>query len=152
MPWRNDVRSQTTNTLPPLSLEPKLNERSWPVYRRSLTAAYLKGSRSYSSPFPISALDIIPSVPTNVFIPIPIVPRNFFDELLPRELRLKVLSSLVALREAEQERSVREGQWTVLRASSLKNRWVGKDKGIRELVKLSRASNTSSEYMNKILM
>jgi F-box/leucine-rich repeat protein 2/20 len=155
MPWRNDFKSQMKDippSIPYLSLEAKLDEQALPVYRRSQIAIDLKGKgRSYSSPLPVSALDIIPSVSTDIFTPIPIVPRNFFDDSLPKELQLEILSSLIALHEADHERSVREGEWTVLRASSSKHRWVGKDKGIRELVKLSRASIPSNNSLNKRL-
>lgn len=144
MPWRNDSKSQRRD-VPPSILYPnlvaKLDEQTLPVYRRSQAAIDLKGkSRSYSSSLPISALDMIPSVVTDIFTPIPIIPRNFFDDSLPRELQLDVFSTLVALHEVDHARRVREGEWTVLSASSPKNRWVGKEKGIRELVKLSRAS------------
>jgi len=143
MPWRNDYKSQARDVppVPYLDLEAKLNEQTLPVYRRSQKAAELKGKgRSYSSPLPLSAFDIIPSVPTDNFTPIPIIPRNYFDEVLPRELRLRVLSLLIDLHEAEHDRAIKEGDWTVMRASSSKNRWVGKDKGMRELIKFSRVS------------
>ncbi|KIM79805.1 hypothetical protein PILCRDRAFT_822981 [Piloderma croceum F 1598] len=143
MPWRNDYKSQARDVppVPYLNLEAKLDQQTLPVYCRSQKAVDLKAKgRSYSSPLPLSALDIIPSVLTDVFTPIPIIPRNYFDEMLPRELRLRVLTSLVALHEAEHDRAVKEGDWTVMRAS--KNRWVGKDKAIRELVKFSRISKS----------
>jgi hypothetical protein len=56
--------------------------------------------------------------------------------------------SLVTLHEAEHDHAVKEGDWTVMRAS--KNRWVGKDKAIRELVKFSRVSRVSMHYTNNI--
>lgn len=143
MPWRTD-KSQARDVPPPVSylnLEAKLDDQVLPVYRRSQKAVDLKGNgRSYSSPLPLSALDIIPTALTDIFTPIPIIPRNYFDEVLPRELRLRVLSSVVALHEAEHDRDVREGYWTVMRASSSKNKWVGRDKGVRELIKFSRVS------------
>ena len=146
MPWRYDFKSQAKEVSPPvpyLNLDAKLDQQVLPIYHRSQKAVDLKGKgRSYSSPFPLSALDIIPSPPTNIFVPIPIIPRNYFDEELPRELRLRVMTSLIALHEAEHDRIVREGKWTVIRASSSKNKWTGRDKGIRELVKFSRVSET----------
>ena len=97
--------------------------------------------RSYSSPYPISILDIIPPTSQDVFLPIPIPsspPRNHFDEKLPRELKLKVLWSLVELYEIEHQTAIDNSQWTSLKASSSKNRWVGKDKAISYLIRLSR--------------
>ena len=103
----------------------------------------LKGKskgRSYSSPFPQSVFDIIPHGNSDVFVPVPVALRNLFDEALPRELKLQVFSALVALHEDEFQRWKQSGQWTVLKASSSKYRWIGRDRGMRELVKLSRVS------------
>ena len=97
--------------------------------------------RSKSSPLPLSALDYIPATATDIFAPIPVVIRNYFDESLPQELRIQVLASLVALHEADHLRTIREGRWTIAKASSPRNKWVGKDKGVRELVRLSRVSS-----------
>jgi len=156
IPWRNDFKSQARDAPPPVSylnLEAKLDQQTFPVYRRSQKVVDLKGkSRSYSSPLPLSALDIVPSATTNIFTPIPIIPRNYFDEVLPRELRLRILSSLLSLHEEEHDRIVREGYWTVMRASSSKNKWVGRNKGIRELVKFRRVSNASTNFVNKVLI
>lgn len=96
--------------------------------------------RSHSSPFPISALDYVPVISKDIFTPIPLVIRNYFDEVLPEELRLQVLASLIDLHEAEFVRTVEDGRWTMAKASSSKGRWIGKDKGVRELVRLSRVS------------
>jgi len=109
--------------------------------------ALLKGkSRSQSSPYPISypvshpisALDIVPVTSTDIFQPIPIVIRNYFDLVLPKELRICVLRKLVELHEGEHEKAVREGRYTSAKAGSSRGRWVGRDKGVRELFKLSR--------------
>jgi len=151
MPWRNDYKSQVRDVppVPYLNLEAKLDQQTLPVYHRRQKACDLKGKgRSYSSPLPLSALDIVPSVNTDVFTPISTIPRNYFDEMLPLELRLRVLMSLVTLHEAEHDHAVKEGDWTVMRAS--KNRWVGKHKAIRELVKFSRVSIVSMHYTNDI--
>lgn len=153
MPWRNDFKSQARGALPPVSylnLEAKLDQEALLVYRGSEKSVGLKGKgRSYSSPLPLSALDIVPPTSTDIFTPILIIPRNYFDEVLPRELRLRVLSSLIALHEAEHERLVGRGDWTVMRASSSKGRWVGKEKGVRELVKFSRVSDTATHRMSE---
>ena len=96
--------------------------------------------RSYSDPFPFpSAFDIVSSDATDTFVPIPIVvPPNLFDGMLPRELRLRIFGLLVGIHEEDHERRVREGRWTAIKAS--KHKWVGRDQGIRELMRLSRVS------------
>jgi F-box/leucine-rich repeat protein 2/20 len=107
-------------------------------------AAILKAKgRSYSSPFPLasSPLDIISSPEPSVSSPVPVEARDFFDELLPRELKLQILSLFVSLYEADFHQLSAKGKWTVLRASSVKNKWVGRDKGVRELIKLGRVSH-----------
>lgn len=147
MPWRNDSKSQIRDIPPPMpymDLDARF-DHELPVYGRSQTVGVdLKGKgRSYSSPLPLSALDIIPTVPTDIFTPIPIVPQNFFDEVLPRELRLRVLFCLLELHEAEHERAVKYGRWSVSLASASKSKWVGKDRGVRELIKFSRVSASS---------
>ncbi|KAJ8084671.1 hypothetical protein PM082_003446 [Marasmius tenuissimus] len=101
--------------------------------------------RSQSSPYPLSILDIIPPTSQDVFLPIAIPipsipPRNHFDEKLPRELKLKIVRSFVELYEFEHQSAIDKGHWTSLKASSSKNRWVGKDKAIVHLVRISRVS------------
>ncbi|KAF9469739.1 hypothetical protein BDZ94DRAFT_1151843 [Collybia nuda] len=96
--------------------------------------------RSHSSPFPISALDYVPVTSKDIFTPIPLIIRNYFDDVIPKETRLQILLSLVDLHETEFIRSVDDGRWTVAKASSLRGRYTGRDKGIRELFKLSRVS------------
>ncbi|ETW86857.1 hypothetical protein HETIRDRAFT_377477, partial [Heterobasidion irregulare TC 32-1] len=116
-PWKLDSKSRAKDT----------------------SASFGKG-RSYSNPFPLStAFEPIPPITTPVYTPAPIVlPRKHFDELLPHELQLHILVCLVDLHEEEQGRRERDGKWTVLKASSSKNKWVGREQGVRELVRLSR--------------
>jgi F-box/leucine-rich repeat protein 2/20 len=94
--------------------------------------------RSRSSPYPLSVLDIIPYTSTDVFQPLPLVIRNFFDLVLPKELRLHILRALVDLHEDDHQRSILERRFTVAKATSSRGRWIGRDKGIRELFKFSR--------------
>ena len=96
--------------------------------------------RSYSDPFPFPhAFDIVSTDATDTFVPITIVvPPNLFDGMLPRELRLRIFDLLVRIHEEDHERRVREGRWTAIKAS--KHKWVGRNHGIRELVRLSRVS------------
>ncbi|KAI5897759.1 RNI-like protein [Schizophyllum commune H4-8] len=96
--------------------------------------------RSYSSPFPLSALDLVPATSNDIFTPIPVEPRNYFDDVLPRELRLHVFASLVSVIVDEHQRAIDEGQWSVSKATQSRNKWVGRDRAVRELVKLSRVS------------
>ncbi|KAH9486327.1 hypothetical protein JR316_0000391 [Psilocybe cubensis] len=96
--------------------------------------------RSKSSPYPISVLDFIPATSSDLFEPIPIVIPNYFDLILPKELRLHILRSLIDVHEQDYLRSVREGRLTAAKATSSRGRWVGRDKGVRELFKLSRVS------------
>lgn len=105
----------------------------------SLNSITGKG-RSYSSPLPQSVFDIIPRGNGDVFAPVPLALQNLFDEALPRELKLQVFSALISLHEDEFQLWKSSGQWTASKASSSKYRWVGRDRGMRELVKLSRVS------------
>ncbi|KIY73516.1 RNI-like protein [Cylindrobasidium torrendii FP15055 ss-10] len=119
-------------------LDANLDGASWP--------AGPKGKqRSYSSPMPYSPLDVAlrhasydthappPSPPPVVYSP--------FDHI-PKEICIKMFASVLYLHEAEYLKAVDDGSWTTSRASSSKNRWVGRDKGIRELVKFSRVSKS----------
>ncbi|KAJ7147965.1 hypothetical protein C8R46DRAFT_537532 [Mycena filopes] len=117
-PWRNDSA---------LALE----------YESSLPP--LKGR---TNSFPICALDLIPAKTADVFEPIPLLVPNYFDDILPRELRVQVLLALIAVHEADHARAVRDGHWTVAKASSSRNKWVGRDKALRELVRFSRVSKS----------
>lgn len=80
-----------------------------------------------------------------------------FDELLPREVKLTIFAWLVRVHEMDHERLVNAGadgisaktksgsvKWTAHKAGIGRNKWVGRDKGIRELVKLGRVSSLLS--------
>ncbi|KAF8273034.1 hypothetical protein EI94DRAFT_1769601 [Lactarius quietus] len=115
----------------------------YPVSRPAAEAHLHKANgRSYSDPFPFPrAFDVVSTDATDTFVPIPIViPPNLFDELLPRELRLRIFGVLVRIHEEDHERRVREGRWTAIKAS--KHKWVGRNQGIRELLRLSRVCKT----------
>ncbi|CAA7268101.1 unnamed protein product [Cyclocybe aegerita] len=122
-----------TASKPTASSAPTSHESSPRVWLKTKT-------RSQSSPYPISALDFIPIASTDIFQPLPIVIPNYFNLILPKELRLHILRALVDLHEHEYQRSVRDGRLTMAKAISSKGRWVGRDKGVRELFKLSRVS------------
>ncbi|RPD82252.1 RNI-like protein [Lentinus tigrinus ALCF2SS1-7] len=116
-----------------------------PLYGPPSGVAILRAKgRSYSSPFPLplSPLDIVPIATADIFEPIPIDPTNYFDEYLPRELKLHIFAILVSLFEAEHLRILSTDRWTASLAGRSRNRWVGVQKGIRELLKLSRVSRS----------
>ncbi|KAF8625193.1 hypothetical protein AX15_005498 [Amanita polypyramis BW_CC] len=98
--------------------------------------------RSKSLPEPLSALDYIPTSPLDIYEPIPLVIKNYFDEELPRELQLRIFKSLVEAYESDFQRLVTSGKWSVSRAASSKGQWIGRVKGIRELFKLRRVSKS----------
>ncbi|TBU29877.1 RNI-like protein [Dichomitus squalens] len=150
MPWARDLKSCTSppqgtlididvdlssGMIPPVS----------PLYRLgppSGSAVLRTKGRSYSSPFPLtsSPFDIVPTTPAEISQPIPVNVLNHFDVYLPRELRILVLAMLVDLHEADHRRLVSSGKWTAIRAGLSRNRHVGVEKGVRELLKLSRVS------------
>ncbi|PBL00675.1 RNI-like protein [Armillaria gallica] len=110
---------------------------------QSFPSTTLKGkSRSNSSPFPFSILDLATTASsTDHFVPLSLtIPSHF--EALPRELRLRVLLAFLDIHEEDHEKDLMQGQWTVMKASSSKNKWVGRDRAMRELVKLSRVSKS----------
>ena len=106
--------------------------------------------RSNSLPEPLSALDYIHTSSLDIYEPIPLVIRNYFDDDLPRELRLRVFRSLVEVHELEFQRMVANGKWTTSKASSSTSQWVGRAKGIRELFKLSRVRRT--HFMRRFIL
>lgn len=121
--------------IPVLSLETAFTH---PPERRGILKH--KG-RSHSAPLPLPffALDIVvPVTSTDIFEPLPLLVKNYFDDILPRELRLRVLQAVVTVHVAAHERMVESNRWSVNRASASRNQWVGGDRGIRELFKLSR--------------
>ncbi|OSD03353.1 RNI-like protein [Trametes coccinea BRFM310] len=147
LPWTRDLKSRS---IPPqgtlvdidVGLSSPLSNVS-PIYRIGMPseAAVLRAKgRSYSSPFPLpsSPLELIPVAPAEISEPIPIEVTNYFEEYLPRELRLKVLAFIVDLYEEDHHRAIANGRWTARRAG--RHRWVGVERGIVELLKLSRVS------------
>lgn len=122
----------------PLALGPTVAAHTVTAPNPSPFGSHKGKGRSKTSPYPISALDFVPITSSDIFQPLPIVVVNYFDRVLPRELRLRILAALVELHEQEHARAIAEGRWTMAKATSSKGRWVGRDKGIRELFKLSR--------------
>ncbi|TDL28152.1 RNI-like protein [Rickenella mellea] len=90
----------------------------------------------------VATMDSVHTLPSDLFMPIRLMIRNLFDTMLPKELQLQVLKSLIVLHEIEGERSCQQSNWTAKKTSSSKYRWVGRDKGIVELITLSRVSKS----------
>jgi F-box/leucine-rich repeat protein 2/20 len=99
--------------------------------------------RSYSDPYPLPhPFDVVSSYTPDAFVPIHVVnPPNLFDGMLPREVRLRIFGFLVEIYEEDHARRVREGKWTANKAA--KHKWVGRDQGLRELMRLKRVSTLS---------
>ncbi len=96
--------------------------------------------RSYSDPFPLPhAFDVVSPNTSDAFVPITVINRpNLFDGILPREVRLRIFGFLVKIHEEDHARKIYEGRWTANKAS--KHKWVGRDRGLRELMRLRRVS------------
>ena len=74
---------------------------------------------------------------------------SLFDTVFPRETQLWVLAQLVVLHQEDFEKRLRKGEWSTAHAN--RERWVGKEAGMRDLIKLSRVSiqivdETLSDY------
>ncbi|KAH8102388.1 RNI-like protein [Cristinia sonorae] len=146
VPWSRDMKPRT-----PLATPVVGTEVAWgsidPVCRSPRPmdphSVRTKG-RSYSSPLPLpsSPFDIVPIAPADIFAPITAYLPNYFDEVLPHELKVQILAAMIHLHEMDHERRLSSAKWTAIKAASSKNRWVGRDKGIRELFKLSRVSHS----------
>ncbi|CAG8712153.1 13659_t:CDS:2, partial [Acaulospora colombiana] len=65
---------------------------------------------------------------------------SLFETMLPQETKLLVMGQLVISHQEEFEQKVKEGKWSVAHAKG--TRWVGKDAGMRELIKLTRVSKS----------
>lgn len=104
-------------------------------------------ARSQSSPFPTSVLDFVPVTATDVFEPLPVATVNYFDLVLPKELRLQIFCFLVEIHAEEHQRWIDEDRMTFAKAASSRSRWVGRDRGIRELFKLSRVCPPSALWI-----
>jgi F-box and leucine-rich repeat protein 2/20 len=157
-PWKRDFRSRLRDRSRAGSYSCLVPDRfsrgsiavlpdSYPAYFAAQPAAEdhtrRANPRSYSDPFPLHhPFDVVSTDATDAFVPIPIInPPNLFDRMLPWELRLRTFGFLVEIHEDDHGRRVRQGRWTATKAS--KHKWVGRDQGIRELVRLTRVSMRS---------
>ncbi|KAF8079086.1 F-box domain-containing protein [Lyophyllum atratum] len=144
-PWRTGLKVDeldvTISRLSHLRLQ-DINLKPGNIFYHNVVMPLRHKGRSYSSPFPLSALDFVPVATTDIFTPFPLFVKNYFDDVLPRELRLQIFEALIGLHRADYLRLATDGRWSATKAASAKNRWVGRDKGVRELVKLSRVSKS----------
>lgn len=157
--WKRDFKSQSkgkpkAGSSPYLVLDrfdegsPTALQHHYPVYFATRPAPEERtrkamNGRSYSDPFPLPhPFDVVSPTNTDVFMPIPILnPPNLFDGMLPPELRLRIFGFLVEIYEEDHARRVCEGRWTANKAS--RHKWVGRDQGVRELMRLKRVSTRS---------
>jgi F-box and leucine-rich repeat protein 2/20 len=139
LPWRGDLKSRRAGASVAIPFSTlRLDHVEQPLLRCDHGGPKIKG-RSYSSPLPFSCINVVTPVCADIFVPIPFIPRSYFNDI-PREIRVEIVSSLLTLHQDEYERYKIEGKWTALKASSSKGKWVGRDRGVRELVKLSRVN------------
>ena len=154
-PWKREFKSRSkdkSRTGPhPYIISDRVGEKAtnalpdcYPVSLPTRPVAevhpHKANGRSYSDPFPFPrAFDVVSTDTADTFAPFPVVvPPNLFDGMLPRELRLRIFGFFVGIYEEDHDRRVREGRWTAIKAS--KHKWVGRDQGVRELMRLSRVS------------
>lgn len=139
IPWARDLRSRSLLATPVVE-----TNAVWGVVDSQRTSRLIppvtlrtKG-RAYTLPLSTHPVfDAIPIAAVTVLAPTPTVP-DYFDDYLPHELKVHVLADLVALHTEEYEKRIAEGKWTVHKAGSSRNQWVGRDRGIKELIRLSR--------------
>ena len=153
LPWAPPLKSCTSppvGTLVDIDVDLSSGVGTLPqLYGPPSGAAILRAKgRSYSSPFPLpsSPLDIVPITVADAFEPVAVDLTNYFDEYLPRELKLQIFATFVHLFEAEHLRILSTDRWTASSAGRSRNRWVGIEKGVRELLKLSRVGTVSLRH------
>ena len=152
-PWKRDLKSRSKSKAGSFSYlvldrvdggpTPALPDH-YPIY--SVTRSDIEDRirktnvRSNSDPFPLPyAFNLVSPDTSDAFMPITVINRpNLFDGILPREIRLRIFGFLVKVYEEDHARKISEGRWTSNKAS--KNKWVGRDRGIRELIRLRRVS------------
>ncbi|KAF8506819.1 hypothetical protein F5888DRAFT_1603440 [Russula emetica] len=150
-PWKRDFKSRSKSKAGPFSYlvldrvdggsTPALPDH-YPIYSPTRSAIEDRirktNGRSNSDPFPLPyAFDLVSPDSSDAFAPITVINRpNLFDGILPREIRLRIFGFLVKVYEEDHARKISEGKWTANKAS--KNKWVGRDRGIRELIRLRR--------------
>lgn len=92
----------------------------------------------YSSSLPTYTKGLFPRVPIADSVSVETQSVSYFGKILPREIKIKILSLIPMLHQESHDQLVAEGEWTSIKACSSRHRWVGSHQGVRELVKLSR--------------
>ncbi|KAF7791608.1 hypothetical protein EIP86_002625 [Pleurotus ostreatoroseus] len=143
IPWSKDMRSRSPLATPVVETNSVLGIVDSRTPRLVNPVPLRTKGRSYSSPFPLQTVfDIVPLEPTDLFAPIPVVRPDYLDTYLPHEIKLQIFRTLLDLFVAEHEKRVHSEKWTANKAGSHKHKWVGLDRGIRELFRLSRVSKS----------
>lgn len=139
-PWRTFRHPATADeSYFDLSISSKVAQPI-PVFEHAQVQLKAAG-RAYTEPACVLGVDETPVVTPDVTEPVPEPPLpDLFDEILPRELKLRIFATVVAVHHSEHEQRIANGSWSVRQASSSKNKWVGADRGVRELIKLRRVS------------
>jgi F-box/leucine-rich repeat protein 2/20 len=88
--------------------------------------------------FPRIPLDLVPFTPDDLVVPVQVPKINFFDTLLPKEVKIDILKALVDLYIADERKITSSTNWTALKASNHRYRWMGKDKACIELIRLAQ--------------
>ena len=73
-------------------------------------------------------------------MPVYVPKLNLFDTQLPKEVKIDILKALVSLHIMDEQRLINSANWSALKSSHSKYRWMGKEKAYIELVRLSRVS------------
>ncbi|KAF5352703.1 hypothetical protein D9756_005857 [Leucocoprinus leucothites] len=148
-PWyAAPLQYDLETAIPPSFIRPRAGTETKVQKRPSLLMLRTKG-RSKSTPVPFSALDFVAATATDIFKPLPLLRRNYIDQILPKELQLHILKFFVHLFQDDHVKAVAEGRWTISKAISSRNQLVGRDRGIRELFKLARVQ-VSHSFQNLV--
>lgn len=140
VPWYAATLQYDVNAVvPPPFVRPRADTEKNLNPRPSRLTLRTKG-RSKSSPHPFSALDFVPTTSNDIFKPLPLPRRNYFYEILPKEIQIHILKCFVQSFEEDHAKAIADGRWTISKAISSRHQLVGRDRGIRELLKLARVS------------
>jgi len=127
--------------------------RPWPTQRAQtdseVTGIRADGEKRDRHTAAILALQRTQTAPSSVPLyvdaetPAPQTRGSFEYDALPTEVRLAVLRCLVDAFVEEHETRLREGTWDAGKASLPQNKWVGKEQGMRELLKFGQVATYS---------
>ncbi|KZS91626.1 RNI-like protein [Sistotremastrum niveocremeum HHB9708] len=72
---------------------------------------------------------------------------SHFDHALPSELKLQIFRSILEIYQESYEARDSDPKWTLARAVSTRERWNGREMGVRALVRLSRVSKSWRRFI-----